>query len=250
VYNLSMAQVVLQRPSRWRRIQFTFASLGWRRALLELATHRRPYEPATDHSFDERHGTDTAGAVEPAELGIADADTRDKAILYLPSPPAVSRWMFDHVGIEPAQFTFVDLGCGKARVLLVAAERPFYRVIGVEISAELAAVARRNIERYQPPSRRVREIEIVNVDVTTFELPPTNVLVHLYHPFDPEITAAVLRRLQASLADAPRRVVIAYLAYTSAVEPVTQMLAGFPWLRRTRYEESVRGHYNWLLYSN
>ena len=60
----------------------------------------------------------------------------------------------------------------------------------------------------------------------------------------------VLHRLEASLSDNPRRVVIAYLAYTAAIEPVVEMLAAFSWLRRTRYEESVRGHYNWLLYTN
>lgn len=245
-----MAQAVPQRPDRWRRARFTHASLGWQRTLLELVTARREYQPAADRSFDERHGTDTAGSVEPTELGIADADTRDKAILYLPSPARVTRWMLDNVGIEPSDFTFVDLGCGKGRVLLVAAERPFQRIIGVEISPELAAIARRNAERYQPPSQRTLEIDVAQVDVRSFEMPGANVLVHLYHPFDPEITAAVLGRLEASLAVTPRRVVIAYLVYTAAVEPVAEMFAGFPWLRRTHYEQSLRGQYNWLLYAN
>ena len=43
-------------------------------------------------------------------------------------------------------FTFVDLGSGKGRVLLLAALRPFRRVIGVEISASLHTRAQANVE--------------------------------------------------------------------------------------------------------
>jgi hypothetical protein len=45
-------------------------------------------------------------------------------------------------------------------------------------------------------------------------------------------------------------VTIAYLAYTAAVEPVAEMFDRFPWLRLMRYEQSVRGHYNWMIYAN
>jgi SAM-dependent methyltransferase len=158
--------------------------------------------------------------------------------------------MFDHAGIDPSEFTFVDLGCGKGRVLLIAAERPFQRIIGVEISADVAAIARANVACYRPESTRVREIEVVNADATEFDMPGANLLVHLYHPFEPVITAAVMRRLAASLACSPRKVVIAYLLYTAAVEPVKEMFADFPWLRLLRYEQSRRGQYNWLLYIN
>jgi SAM-dependent methyltransferase len=232
------------------QVKFTVESLGWRRGALELLTGRRPYEPASDRSFDIEHGTDTAGSVSPAELGIDDAERRDKAILYLPSPPRVTRWLFNHVGIDFSDFTFVDLGCGKGRVLLIAAERPFRRIVGVEISAELAAIARANVASYQPESQRIREIEVVNIDAAAFDMPDGDLLLHLYHPFDPEISAAVLRRLETSLTDAPRRVVVGYLLYTAAVEPVKSVFSGFPWLRLVRYEQSRRGHYNWLLYSN
>ena len=248
MYNVRVARVDIS--GRWLQLRFTLASLGWRRGALELVTGRRPYQPATDRSFDERHGTDTSGSIEPTELGIDDANVRENAILYLPSPPRVTRWMLDHAGVDPSEFTFVDLGCGKGRVLLIAAERPFERIVGVEISSDLAAIARANVACYRPESRRVREIQVVNADATDFDMPDANLLVHLYHPFEPVITAAVMQRLAASLSGAPRRVVIAYLLYTAAVDPVKEMFAGFPWLHLVRYEQSRRGHYNWLLYTN
>jgi SAM-dependent methyltransferase len=242
-----------QTPSVLQRVRFTVESLGWQRGLLELVTHRHPYKPENDRSFDEEHRTDTAGSVEKAALGITDERSRDGAILYLPSPPRVTRWMFDHladIGVDPSDFTFVDLGCGKGRVLLLAAERPFRRIVGIEISTALAAIAQANTAQYRPASTRVSEIEVIHADVTTVDLPDTNLLIHMYHPFETEITSIVLRRLEASLTDNPRRVVLAYLAYTAAIEPVQRMLADFPWLRPVRHEQSRRGHYNWLLYAN
>ena len=236
--------------TKLRRIKFSIASTGLRRGLADTATLLLSYSPEQDGAFDARHGTDTAGSVQPADLGIADDAVREQAILYLPSPTRVTRWMLDNVGIDPREFSFVDLGCGKGRVLLVASDYPFLRIVGVEISPELTAIARRNVERYQPASRRCRDVSVENADATRFDFPETNLLIHLYHPFEPAITTAVLSHLEASLQARPRKVVLAYLLYTAAVAPVEAAFARFPWLTRRRYEQSVLGQYNWLFYSN
>ncbi|MDX2203783.1 MAG: class I SAM-dependent methyltransferase [Hyphomicrobiaceae bacterium] len=234
------------RPSRLRRIGYSFACLGWRGGLAELAN--KADVPEADPEFDARHGTDTAGAVEPGDLGIDDAETTRRAIRYLPSPLRVTNWMLDRIGVAPEGCAFVDLGCGKGRVLLNAAQRPFAKVVGVEISSDLAAIARRNVETFQPASARVRAISIANADARAFEMPAGDLLIHMYHPFDPSISAAVFARLAAAPRAQPRRVAVAYLTYTQAVPEVAGMFAGLPWLRLTRYEETIRGRYNWLLY--
>jgi SAM-dependent methyltransferase len=236
-------------PGRLRRIRFSVESLGVRRAAVEMLPRHRAYEPAADRSFDDRHGTDTAGSVEPEQLGIEDDKSRATAILYLPSPPRLTRWMLDRVGVEPSTTTFVDLGCGKGRVVLLAAQRSFRRVVGFEISPELTAIAQSNVERYRPPPDLRAPVEIVQADVTTVDLPEGDLLLHLYHPFETSVTEAVLRRLRASVDRSPRRVMIAYLAYTEAVPRVRAVLDELSWLRLVRYEQSVRGQYNWLVYS-
>ena len=92
--------------------------------------------------------------------------------------------MLDRVVVDPATTTFVDLGCGKGRVVLAAAQRPFRRVVGVEISTELAAIARANVDAYRPPPPLLAPIEIVRADVTEIDLPDGDLLVHLYHPLE------------------------------------------------------------------
>lgn len=234
------------RPGRLRRICYSFECLGWRTAMTELANGADA--PEADKEFDALHGTDTAGSVEPGDLGIGNAESSKLAIRYLPSPLRVTSWMLDRIGVDPRDYSFVDLGCGKGRVLLVAAQRPFRKIVGVDISTDLAAIARRNIDRFRPSSEQVRSITVENADVRKFVMPPGNLLIHMYHPFDPVISAAVFARLAAIQDEPPRRVVVAYLTYTHSVPAVTEMFATFSWLRLQRYEESIRGRYNWLFY--
>jgi predicted RNA methylase len=232
-----------------RRIRYSIASAGLRATLADLANLWLAYDAEQDRSFDDTYGTDTAGSVQPADLGIADDDARDHAIRYLPSPTRVTRWMLDNIGIDPTEFSFVDLGCGKGRVILVASERPFQRVLGVEISPELSEIAKANVARYTPPARRCTDVEVVNTDATTVDYPVSDIVLHLYHPFEPEVLRKALANLEQSYRAAPRRVVVAYLLYASAYEAVAEVFSEFGWLHMTRYEASVQGEYNWLFYS-
>lgn len=233
------------RPGRLRRVSYSFECLGWRAAMAELANGVDA--PESDAEFDAIHGTDTSGSVEPGNLGI-NAESSKLAIRYLPSPLRVTSWMLDRIGVDFREYSFVDLGCGKGRVLFVAAQRPFRNVVGVEISTELAAIARLNIDRFKPASQQIRAVTVENTDVRQFTMPAGNLLIHMYHPFDPAISEAVFTRLAAVRDTPPRRVVVAYLTYTHSVPSVAAMFAKFPWLRLRRYEETIRGRYNWLFY--
>jgi SAM-dependent methyltransferase len=233
-----------------RRLGHSVASSGLGRTLADIVVQRISYSPAQDRSFDRKFKTETAGSIESSELGIADPVLREKAILYLPSPVRVTRWMLRNAGIQHAQFSFVDLGCGKGRVLLVASEFDFVRIVGVDISSQLCEIARRNVATFGPPTRRCRDIQVENADATQFDFPSGNLLIHLYHPFSPELTYRILERLGISLRGEPRHVVVAYLLYTAAVNEVEATFARLPWLKRTRYEHSVTGQYDWLFYSN
>jgi hypothetical protein len=94
------------RPGRLRRIRYSFECLGWRAAMTELANGVDA--PESDSEFDAQHGTDTAGSVEPGDLGIGNAESRKLAIRYLPSPLRVTSWMLERIGVDPREYSFVD----------------------------------------------------------------------------------------------------------------------------------------------
>lgn len=160
------------------------------------------------HPFDRAHGTDTSGVVSAEALPLDEA-ARAHAICYAGSQPGVLRAA---LATLPAVSTcaFVDLGCGKGRALLVASERPFRDIIGVELSPELAAVARRNVARMGELHPERTAIRVVVADASTFSLPAGDLVVFLYHPFGAELVARVVSGIEAALAAEPRQLYVIY----------------------------------------
>ena len=244
-----MSDERLVAPGKLQRISHTIASSGILRSFADLVSLFLEYKPERDASIDRRFGTDTTGSVQPSDLGIADSDVREQAILYVPSPPDTTRWMLRSVGIDLINTTFVDLGCGKGRVLLIASEQPFKRIVGVEISEALATVARANAHRVRVADPNRTPIEIVRTDAAAFDFPETDLLVHLYHPFEAELLGRVLDRLESSWRARPRRITVAYLLYAGAVDSVHSVFTRHSWLGFSRHEASILGKYDWLFYS-
>lgn len=105
---------------------------------------------------------------------------------------------------------FLDLGCGKGRVVIQAAEQyPFARVIGVEISEELSRVARENVSRRRRGLDSGR-VEIVTADAARYAMPEDVTVVYLYYPFVGATFEKVLTGIVQSLARKPRRFRLVY----------------------------------------
>jgi SAM-dependent methyltransferase len=160
------------------------------------------------HPFDRAHGTDTSGVVS-ADALPPDEASRVHAVCYAGSQPGVLRAA---LAMLPAvsHCTFVDLGCGKGRALLVASEWPFRDIVGVELSPALAAVARRNAARIAALHPGRPAIRVVVGDASTFPLPAGDLVIFLYHPFDAELVARVVSGIEAALAAGPRRIHVIY----------------------------------------
>ena len=161
------------------------------------------------HPFDEEFGVETGGFVGWRDLQAGGAN--DPYISgYLAISPSVGRRIFGLVE-DPGEFTFIDFGCGKGRAVFLASELPFRRVIGVEIGGELAAAARRNAAVITGRFPRHPPVEVVHGDAAAFDLPLEPLVVFLNQPFEVPVMRQVLSRLEASLAAAPRPVIVIYL---------------------------------------
>lgn len=99
------------------------------------------------------------------------------------------------VGLPPEAFTdstFVDVGAGMGRAMLLAAEYPFKQVAGIEISPGLYEVARENLERADRARRACRDVRLVRNDARLWTYPPGDLVVFMYNPFDAEAMRATL----------------------------------------------------------
>src|SRR5258707_12349167 len=76
------------------------------------------------HPFDERYGVDTSGLIGGGELRSGHRNDVFNTAYYGMAPSrfrwAIESWIADesHAAIE--NYSFVDLGCGKGRAILMA----------------------------------------------------------------------------------------------------------------------------------
>ena len=147
------------------------------------------------HPFDAEHGTETAGFVPGWLLGAGRAHETNHG--YGGCQPSCLRRILSTLP-DLARFTFVDIGCGKGRALIVASEWPFQEIIGIEVDPALCRTARTNasIVHARFPART--SIEIVEADATTFNLPGTNLVMFIYHPFGVDLLRMLVTRLAAA----------------------------------------------------
>jgi len=57
----------------------------------------------------------------------------------------VKRWLKSRPSARVEEFTFVDVGAGMGRAMLLAARMPFRAVVGAELNPALAKIAQRNL---------------------------------------------------------------------------------------------------------
>lgn len=121
---------------------------------------------------------------------------------------------------------FLDYGSGKGRALIVAAASgKFRRVFGVEISGDLATVARRNVEAARK-RLKCQEVEVVVGGADRYEVPAEVTHAYFCNPFHGSILRESFRRLQESVCRSPRQVtIICRLPEMSAME---RELPGYP----------------------
>jgi SAM-dependent methyltransferase len=151
--------------------------------------------------FDVEHGTDTRQIVRLEALGSVTEEQARLGHRYQASTPERAISALERLPIRHDEFTLVDVGSGKGRVVLIAAELPFRRIIGVEFASELHDIAVSNVRRARPDDPRV---ELVCQDVTGYELPDEPLVLYFYGPFLAPIMRIVMDRVTDSLRVSPR----------------------------------------------
>jgi SAM-dependent methyltransferase len=154
---------------------------------------------------------------------------------YQPTDPSIFREMMEHVTADLSGYTFVDLGSGKGRALLLARAYPFRKIVGLELLPELHEVAKRNVARLPPGTRQ--HFELLRGDAREFEFPSGPLFLYLFDPFPPEILAEVIANLERSMARDPRPVIVAYQNPVS--EPVIAASGSF---------RKIGGTLQWAVY--
>jgi SAM-dependent methyltransferase len=181
-----------------------------------------------DIYYDFDHNVDTTSSNVPLRTRIHEIFAGRQ---YQPSDPVAFHESVSELGIRYEDFTFIDLGSGKGRALLMACEYPFRHIVGVELLPELHVIAERNVEKFSSPAQRCRDFECVCADARDYVFPPEPLILYSFNPFPEHVLADVLRNVERSLREYPRQVFILYHSLTD--ETPFHFAASFKRLRST-----------------
>lgn len=196
------------------------------------------------HPFDRKYGTDTGGYLGPEDLvkgrandalnhgysAIAPSVFYEACRLWRETLPAMS-------GRIDA-YSFVDVGAGKGRALLLAAELPFRKVIGVEVTEELARIAQRNVARWSRVAKPKSKIRVIHEDAAKFRWPRSPLLVYLYNPFACSLVAQMAENLAAVAASGSGLVDLLYVNPTCTDTLTAQGLFVRLWTARIEMDQA------------
>jgi len=173
---------------------------------LRDSTPQRERQRYGDMGYDWDHHVNTTSASvgwRNRLLGVLHSP-------YQPTEPALFHEMVASLKIDYSQYTFLDLGSGKGRTLLMASEYPFRRILGVELLPELDRLAQQNIREFKNSTRKCDTVESICQDARTFEFPNAPLLIYLFNPFLESGLAQVVSNLEQSLQVHPRPVIVLY----------------------------------------
>ena len=180
-----------------------------RRAVRRCRVARDAEFNAREAEFDQAYGVDTAGIVSLDTIDEVVGPNRDEGNTYEGVDPVLLRERIAALGIDFPQYTFIDLGCGKGRALLIAAQFPFRQVRGVEFAPALHAIAEKNIAVYRGP-RRCCDVRADLADAAEYPVPDGPLVVFLYNPFGGAVMDRVLANLTRSHREQPRDIWVIY----------------------------------------
>ncbi|HEY2860770.1 MAG TPA: class I SAM-dependent methyltransferase [Terracidiphilus sp.] len=181
------------------------------------------------HPFDLENGVRTSGLVAGRHLKSGHAHDKHATAYYGVAPSVFHRLLREWRRTLPAaameQTTFIDIGAGMGRAVLLAAEMPFKRAIGVELHSTLVRIARRNLTVWRKAGRTQAPARMVRGDVAELAYPAQPTVLFLFNPFGAVVMRRLLATLARSFADCSGGLDILYV--NNEQEPVLEQTRGF-----------------------
>ena len=180
---------------------FIYLAYNWN---LRIAIHIIQQERLGEKKYDlNTIGSDNLNHLSKLGVDISDAT------IYMPASFDMLELFFSKVDLSMAKH-FIDIGCGKGRVLSVAAAFGAPKITGLELSPVLAKQASLVAEKLITKHIGL-QIKIITNDAYYYDLPSDVDVIFLFNPFNAFVMQAFAERLEESLQKYPRKITIIYL---------------------------------------
>lgn len=200
--------------------------------------------------FDLKYGLDTQTPMLVRDLETW-APAAQHAVHYEAAAIPLVRRILRHLRTDLQRFTFIDLGSGKGRVLLIAAQYRFESVIGVEFSKTLHDIAEANIARFVEQVATETCPKSINIDAAEFDFSQfTDKVVFCNNPFTETLAVRIVDNLQFSIRKTGSQVILIHLSPIPLA--VKERLDKLPLIARGTYLSHFGGfqkYYIWRVTS-
>jgi SAM-dependent methyltransferase len=160
--------------------------------------------------YDAKFGVKT-GVVIPTSALDGEPEALRHASDSFPSSYLILKEALSQDQVDLYDAVLVDFGCGLGRAMLFASELPLRRIVGVELSPALCAMARQNLSGfYRRNNKTAPEWSVINADARSFDIPDDATVFYFFNPFDAVVLEATIERIFASVARAPRDCTVVY----------------------------------------
>jgi SAM-dependent methyltransferase len=146
--------------------------------------------------------------------------------------------IFTYLQSINTNYHILDFGCGKGRVLAVAAWYGFKKITGIEFSEELCTEARKNISPVQVKFPE-KIFNVIHANAADYEIENDTNVFFFFNPFDATVMLAVVKNILLSLKNHPREI---YVVYVNPVHKEIFMSAGFEqihYLEKMKYIQAT-----------
>lgn len=215
-------------------------NVGATRAKLRLLPGLSEKDGLTRHPFDQEFGVRTSGLVAGRHLGSRQKNDRHITAYFAVAPSIfremIVRWRQCRPVAPIDAYTFVDIGAGMGRAMLLASAYPFRTVLGVEMHPALARIGRRNLALWRSAGRTHVPMRMACRDAVEFPLPAGPCVAFLFNPFGAPVLRRLLRAWSHKLVNRPRQLDILYVNHEQ--ESVLEREPGFQRLFRGQIRRS------------
>ena len=208
----------------------------WDQGRWRYFTYRHRKEALLNSVFDREHAIETAVEIPLGAVGVPQADVARGNAVYRPLTETVFRAALASVHFDPAKFTFVDIGSGKGKVMFMAADHAFRRIVGIEYAAGLHEVALRNIASYRSKTQICKAIEAVHADVLEYTLPEGPLLLFIFNALAKQTMRGFLEKVDREAARDPKRPIALIYTNVRTVAEIGNVFSALPNLRIIRRE--------------
>lgn len=178
---------------------------------------------------EKKYKLNTSKLEDVKKLSVK-GDNIEHAQLYQGANYYLLEKVFNHLQTIEANLPAVqagknllDFGCGKGRVLAVAAYYGFLKITGVEFAKELCVVARKNIApvQHEFPDKI---FNVIHANAVDYKIENNTNVFFFFNPFDEVVMLVVVKNILLSLKENPREI---YVVYINPVHKEIFMSAGF-----------------------